>query len=258
MSKAFIGFFLLLLIASCSDDLVKPIETEKGGVCITFDDTFVDEWFEISNLLKENDINATFYVTKIHTLEPDELAELQTLYAEGFEVGSHGYNHINAVEYLEDHTLTEYYKNEIEPSIKFLKVIGIQPKSFSYPYGMNSDSLDTYLLKYFSALRDVTDEQRYARTKNADEVDEIFYRKGESKIFSSLGIDKNFKIEKDELRNALKRAGDNNEIIVLYAHCPVDSDAQNYQIETGYLKNLISMIHEFKLNTYTVSEIAQE
>ncbi|MBN1301607.1 MAG: hypothetical protein JW995_10370 [Melioribacteraceae bacterium] len=134
--------------------------------------------------------------------------------------------------------------------------INLHPGSFSYPYGMNNDSLDNYLLGYFKILRDITDEQRKQTTREIEDIDEIFCKKGESKVVSSLGIDVIFNIDEKSLRHALQRAKLNKEILCLYAHCPVVSDATGYQIETGYIYNLISLINEYGLNTYTFSELS--
>ena len=248
---------LFVLLISCNEHIVDNLEDYKGGVCLTFDDAYVDQWYKLSNSLIENNIKATFFVTMINTLASSKLEKLQTLDSLGFEIGCHGYKHIDAVKYLESHTLNDYFYNEVLPALNIMDKSDLHPKSYSYPYGMNNDSLDNYLLNYFEILRDVTDEQRKPLEKEVEKIDEIFCKKGESKIVSSLGIDINFNINESKLRNALQRAKENKEILCVYAHCPVDSNAISYQIEIGYIKNFISLIKEYELNTYTFSELAK-
>lgn len=255
--KILIPVVLFLLLTSCNENVIDNKEEDKGGVCLTFDDTYVDEWFKLSNTLIVNNIKATFFVTMINTLSETELKKLQTLDSLGFEIGCHGYKHIDAVKYLESHTLQEYFDFEIMPALKIMDQINLHPKSFSYPYGMNNDSLDLYLLNYFEILRDVTDEQREPLEKEIQNIDEIFCKKGNSKIVSSLGIDINFHIDETQLRMALQRAKKNKEILCVYAHCPVDAKAKDYQIEKEYINNLIILIKELELNTYTLSELAK-
>jgi hypothetical protein len=245
----------LILIISCKESIVENPNEENGGVCLTFDDVYVNEWYGLSELLKNNDIKATFFVTMINTLSSSKLNKLQRLDSLGFEIGCHGINHLNAVEFLETHTLQEYYYTEVLPSLKIMNRINLFPKSYSYPYGMNNDSLDTFMLGHFDVLRDVTDEQRQPLNKEVDEINEIYCKKGESFVVSGLGIDINFKIDESKLRSTLLRASENKEVVTFYAHCPVESNASSYQIEIEYLENLISLIKEYDLKTFIISEL---
>ncbi|MBI9071928.1 MAG: polysaccharide deacetylase family protein [Melioribacteraceae bacterium] len=255
IKKEWLLFFFLL--AGCNNNSVSPEAALYKGVCLTFDDTYVDQWYNISQLFLENEIQATFFVTKINSLPQSNLSKLEELHKAGFEIGSHGYNHLNANDYLQNHTLDEYYENEILPSIKGLESLNIPVKSFSYPYGMNNDSLDTFLLQYFDVLRDITDEQRKPLDKEVDKIEEIYFTKGDKPVISSLGIDNNFKIDLENLKKALERADRNNEVLILYAHCPVDSDPIAYQITDEYLSELIKLIKEAGLKTYTCSDLVK-
>lgn len=250
-------FALSLVVVSCHENIVESIEDDKGGVCITFDDTAVDQWYKMSSVFIDNKIKATFFVTMINTLPKSEIVKLQLLDSLGFEIGCHGLNHINAVDYLKTHSLQCYFDDEVLPAITIMNNIKLHPTSYSYPYGLNSDSLDLFLLNYFAVLRDVTEDQRKPLNKEVENIDEIFCKKGKSTIISSLGIDKNFNITINQLRKALQRAKKNKEILCVYAHNPVDSSASGYQIEISYIQSLLLLIKEYELNTYTFSELAK-
>lgn len=76
--------FLLatLVLISCSSDDSIPKETPlklEAGVVITFDDDYVDEWFEVNTLLKSYDWKATFFVTKFNQLSQQKIQKLKNL-----------------------------------------------------------------------------------------------------------------------------------------------------------------------------------
>ncbi|MBL7067593.1 MAG: polysaccharide deacetylase family protein [Candidatus Marinimicrobia bacterium] len=255
IKRIFLLFILLIALNNCDSLLNNDISEPKGGVCLTFDDVYVNEWYKLSNLLKLSDFNATFFISKIHSLSSSEIHNLRKLDSLGFEIGCHGWNHINAVDYLTHYSLAEYYNVEILPALNFMNKNNLSPTSFTYPRGMHNDSLDQYLLQKFQVLRCVTLEQVKPLTVNVEDISEIFIKKNKSQIVAGLGIDKQFKISEDMLYNALERASENDEILILYAHCPVDSNAQHYQINKSYIENLILKCEELNLKSYRISEI---
>jgi len=255
IKRIFLLLILLIALNNCDSLLNNDMLEAKGGVCLTFDDVYVNEWYKLSDFLRLNDFKATFFISKIYSLSSSEIHNLRKLGSLGFEIGCHGWNHIDAADYLTHHSLSEYYNVEILPALNFMNENNPSPTSFAHPGGMHNDSLDQYLLQKFQILRCVTIEQVKPLTKNVEEINEIFIKKNKSQIVAGLGIDKQFKISEDMLYNALERAGENGETIILYAHCPVDSNAQHYQINKSYIENLILKCEELNLKSYRMSEI---
>ncbi len=247
--------FLSLFLQNCDLFLTNKPKSDKGGICLTFDDTYATQWYKTCLFLKQNNIKATFFVSYIHTLSHEEIKNLQKIDSLGFEIGCHGWNHINSVDYLKNHSLNEYYEAEILPAISFMEDINLKPDAFAYPGGVHNDTLDQFLLQYFDILRGVTLEQVRALTKNVEEIDEIFIKRKKQNVVDGLGIDVQYQISEEMLNGALNRASEEKEILVLYAHCPVDSNAQHYQINKSYLENLILKCKELDLKSYLTSEI---
>jgi hypothetical protein len=131
---------------------------QPGGVLLTFDDEYIDEWYSISDTLKDNDAKATFYVSYWNDVDtkPTFISKLKTLQDNGNEIGLHGQNHASVTTYLLTHTIDEYYTNEIQPEKTSAISEGFNyPLSFSYPFGAHTSYTDTYLLGKFSTLRQV-------------------------------------------------------------------------------------------------------
>lgn len=239
---------------SCSG-LVDSSFPERAGFVLTFDDNYVEEWYTLSMLLNENNVTATFFVSNFNSLSEDKVSLLRTLNSEGFEIGAHSFSHKDPLQYLTQHTVNEYVTEEILQEIDNMSEEGFSPASFAYPYGNNVDSLDASLLQYFTLLRDVAEIQRQPLTKKINEIDEIYYSFDGSRIIQALGIDKNFNISIDDIKEAFLRAKQNNEAVVFYAHKPVSQSTAPYQIELTYIQQIISEAAALGLKSYTFSEL---
>ena len=84
-----------------------------AGVAITFDDNSIENWSAIRSILNTYNANVTFFVSNYGTLDEAEINMLRTLQADGHEIGYHGYAHLDASTYLENHTVSQYMSNEI-------------------------------------------------------------------------------------------------------------------------------------------------
>jgi peptidoglycan-N-acetylglucosamine deacetylase len=242
--------------SSCSNKILgDKNDARGGGFVLTFDDSFVPEWYGIHNVLESYDAKATFFITRFYNLTSEEINLLRDLEKRGNEVGSHSYSHISALEYLKTHSAKEYIESEIIPSLRELRNHGFTVSSFAYPFGDNNDELDTEVMKYISMIRDLTEIQRTKRTIPVIDIDEIFYKCDGAHIIYGLDIDKNFDIPLNEIDESFKRARDNSEIIIFYAHKPVEKAENAYEIEISYLDSLLQKAQSYGLKSYTVSEL---
>jgi hypothetical protein len=250
---------MTIIIIGCSEINTPPphaLNLNQYGFCLTFDDAYVNDWNKILPILDSNDIKATFFITQAFKLTESQIGILRIIKNHGHEIGSHGWQHINALSFLTNNSIEEYVEKEIVPSINYLDSLGLYPETFSYPYRYNCDSLETVLLQYFRLLRDVTDEQRVPLKKAIEEIDEIYFKFQNEKIISALGIDANFNVSLEMLEAGFKRSLKNNEVIVLYVDRPVKNVNSPYQIELDYLRSLIELAKLYKLQSYSFSELA--
>lgn len=247
--------YIIGLFNSCNQ-LNEPITVENfGGFCLTFDDTFAKEWESIIGLLDSNNVKATFFVTRINRFSQSEIEALQNLYNAGNEIGCHTLNHANALTYFPRRTLKEYLDKEIKPVLDQLKIIDIVPTSFAFPNGYTNDSLNTELLKYFKVLRIISEEQRKGYVAKVNVLNDIYYKFDNSRILSALGIDHNFKIDIELIKEGFERAKMNNEVIIFYAHRPVNVVWADYQIEKKFLRDIIHLAKEMGLKNYKFSDL---
>ena len=86
----------------------RVINIVRGRVCLTFDDgPSADITPKILDLLKENDIKATFFVLG-YTKNMEEL--VRRIYEEGHTIGLHGYSHVYSEVYASIDALIENFQ----------------------------------------------------------------------------------------------------------------------------------------------------
>jgi hypothetical protein len=137
-------------------DLAKDGDTERPGICLSFDDTEVDDWMTLRPLFEEYHARATFFVTRYYEFTEDQRAELHTLYDEGNSIEAHGINHVDAVDYVEQHGIEAYMADEVQPSIDVLKQDGFSPVAFAHPYGRHSEMIDDAISERVQLVRSIS------------------------------------------------------------------------------------------------------
>lgn len=210
--------YALLVVGGCTpNDRYAHAVTARGGVCISFDDRSVNEWFGLRELLLKYDARVTFFVTQWDSLSLDEKSKLRMLQNDGHEIGFHGVRHLLSEHYIKAHSLEKYMTDEIVPGIQAMNKDGFYPTSFAYPYSAKYWFTDRELLKYFYVLRSEAIPQEGELPAN---VDAAFYDYEGKRLTYALSLENKSLWTDTELNRALDRAADENEVLVLYGHVP--------------------------------------
>src|SRR5262249_25650766 len=125
------------------------------GVALSFDDTSVDAWFALRPLLDQYGAKVTLFVSRYQSIGPEQRAELKQMSAEGHAVEAHTVNHQRAPEYVEEHGLNAYLRDEVDPSFEMLRHDGFVVDAFAYPFGARTEQIDRAIGKRVSVLRSV-------------------------------------------------------------------------------------------------------
>lgn len=136
---------------------------------INFDDNWKSQYQYAKPILDEFQFKATFYVVCDYIDNKNRISwnELQNLYTEGHEIGSHTMSHANL-----DDIMTDAAHNEIIQSKKCIEDRGIKVNSFSYPFNSGDDN---------SLILDlVSSNYEFARTAGGDPADKISSQNEES------------------------------------------------------------------------------
>ncbi|WP_458743882.1 polysaccharide deacetylase family protein [Candidatus Nitrosocosmicus sp. T] len=148
---------------------LNPNLNDNKIAIINFDDNWKSQYQYAKPILDKFEFKATFYVVCDYMDKKNRISwnELQNLYTEGHEIGSHSMSHANL-----DNIMTGVAHNEIIQSKKCIEDRGIKVNSFSYPFNSGDDNSEILDL--------VSSNYEFARTAGGDPGNKIRYENDES------------------------------------------------------------------------------
>ena len=247
--RIILSIISLVLFSSCqyNDNPIVP------GICISFDDRSIKDWYDIKDLLKEYDATATFFITQFDSLDETEIEMLKELQKDGHEIGFHGAKHVYAEYYIKENSYSSYLKYEIDEGLQSMRLAGFDCRSFAYPYGSKYWFTDYLLLKRFDIVRSVA---TFDKEENLKSIDDIYFRGGDTGVVSAIGIDGGSGVTSAMIDGAIKRAKRNGEVLMIYGHQPVwNNNPESYQFSTHLLSYFLEQSKQNGLKFYTFQEL---
>lgn len=220
--------------------LLKYSKYSGGGIVLTFDDAYIEEWYSIRELLKKYNARVTFFLSFMNLQNSEQISKLKQLKMDGHEMACHGLMHLDAKDYVENNSIDKYLQKEIIPAINIMKSNGFQPVSFSYPYGSHTELINEALLNYFSIIR----------TSSANNA--IYYNSWQH-IIGGIGIDTSYN-NQQKIQRALKNAKSKNEIIVLYGH-KTTNEPGDYHTSFDQLESILKLASDNELPFYRMCDL---
>jgi peptidoglycan/xylan/chitin deacetylase (PgdA/CDA1 family) len=232
------GFDIALDKSTDNPDSGVALTNLDPGIALTFDDAYFDEWIEMLPILNKYKAKVTFFISLNYPKrDKNNKIKILKLYNEGNEIGLHTMNHPHLSSYLINHSLIDYYKNEILPEVRLLNSLGISPSSFSYPYGQHNAESNRLLSQYFNKIRCMYGP---ANIKKVDKV-----------IGASLIMSTRLKDYKDEILFARL----DSSIWVLAEHRPVKKSAGDDTFTYSMLDSICKFVSEQNMRFYCLREI---
>lgn len=160
MKKILMIMALLLIVASTLSILADlssstaKAEVPHSVISIAFDDNYQNQFDYAFPLMQTRGITGTFYVVTNHVSDFSgdasymSIAELQTLQANGNEIGSHSKTHSDLI-YLTDAQI----RDECNTSKQILQSNGLTVTNFAYPDGLTNDHVDSIVRQYYRSGR---------------------------------------------------------------------------------------------------------
>ncbi len=235
---------IIILLSSCS---LSP--KKRGGVAFCFDDQNVKEWVEHKDLFNQYNIKATFFINRPQLLDSAKIKGLKTLEKQGHEIGCHGLNHKNVSDFKD--FIEKYRTEEVLPAKQILTQLGFDIVSFAYPFGNAFPQTDSMLIKDFKYLRKASYNKK---DTTLSYYDNIYANANSFNIVNAMGIDCNYKITFDNFETGLKRAKENNEVLIVYAHI-IDTTKRNYTINPKDLETYFQLAQKYKLQSIRMRDL---
>jgi peptidoglycan/xylan/chitin deacetylase (PgdA/CDA1 family) len=138
------------------DDILAGNRPATGGLALSFDDDYVQDWLVGRPMFQQYGARLTFWIAFYNTMSPSDKAGVQQLAADGHAVEAHTVKHQRAPEYVEEYGLDAWMNNEVQPSIDELRDDGYTIDAFAYPYGSRTDETDQAVLDRVKLVRSVS------------------------------------------------------------------------------------------------------
>lgn len=136
---------VLIIVSAALMAFTESSAAERKTVSFTFDDGPSEVTEEILEILKENNIKATFFVIGPQGEKTDE--RLKKIISEGHSIGLHSYSH----KYSDIYASKENFLADIKKEMDWIKsVTGGEPELFRFPGGSTNSTVSTALMKELS------------------------------------------------------------------------------------------------------------
>ena len=196
-----------------------PVLTEPpSGFALSFDDDFIDQWWDVRDLFTQYDVKVTFFITRFDKLTEERIEKLRDLRDLGHEIGCHSLTHADPEAFMETHTVQEYVDQEIVPALELMRAAGFEVTSFSYPWGWHTPELDEALFEYFTVLR---------MSGNLGNPTGVYYDWSGARLVKGASIDTKW-AELDEITDALETAAIDGTCLMLYSHRILDESEKSH------------------------------
>ncbi|MEO5783342.1 MAG: polysaccharide deacetylase family protein [Ginsengibacter sp.] len=223
------------------------MEIQEGGIALTFDDNYIDNWYPNLDLFDSLGVKATFYISNYNKLNAAQKIKLRAIKDHGHEIAFHSTNHVNFLKCVDSTSIEKLIKVEVDHGLRLLNKDGFFPTTFAYPYGKHNDFLDQLLLKRFKSVRALNGTHDLSRSlvplKN-------------NKLLFGLGIDEPSNRNLSKIEDLLYLAQQTNRCAVLLVHNVERHDMQ-MQIPLWKLTEILLRAKSLNLRFYTISEISK-
>ncbi len=242
--------FCCFFLAACSGEKNRL----EPGICLSFDDNYVDDWYVLRPVFDQYKIRVTFFISGFNKLSPEQIVKLKKLQEDGHEIAYHGLTHAHAREYILENGYGAFFKTEIDSGLKLMKDAGFEISSFAYPFGSGFILTDFFLKDRFSVLRKAVAGKTVRVRKKAP-----FFIKRKRRTIKALDIDNNQPVSEDQLIEAMDLAKSEKRVLIVFAHKPVtEPKPGTYQVSISRLKKLITEAKKRKLKFYLTRELGEK
>ena len=231
---------------SCKKTDTVSNVVDRGGIALTFDDHYIDNWYPYIDLLDSLGVKATFYISSYNKFTPAQKNKLRKLQEHGHEIAFHSTSHANFLQSASSGGCDKLIKEEVLKGLELMNNDGFHPTTFAFPFGKHNDVLDKLMLKYFKSIRALNGTQDLSRSLASLH---------DNKVLFGLGIDETSKRSMNKIKGLLFLAQQTNRCAVLLVH-NIERHDMDMQIPLWKLKEILENARLLNLKFYTISQIS--
>ena len=209
MNKSLTYVAKALLVVLGFQTAAAGSETPKaGGLVLQFDDGWASWRSFVAPELARVGGRATCFVNNQYIcngrISIDDLRALQNDF--GWEIGSHAYNHLNAVRYVQQHGLKAWMDSQLERSLSELRAAGLKVNNFVFPFNAFSPEISRAVL-----------DQGIGSYRRADVFALATGRRADGSL-PGTSIDLTRYLPLEVLKQWVDLAHDRKQVLFLYGH----------------------------------------
>ena len=240
------------------EDADAPLRPgNPAGIVLSFDDAYIDAWHDVADLLEAHGAVATFFVTRVDRLDPDQLESLRDLERRGHEIGCHGLRHRPAGAYSREHGVSLWVEDEITPAVDAFDAAGLSVASLSFPHGEHTDETGWAALDHFSHIRGSTFIGPLPELRDVDAIFLPATELSRRRFSCACAIDERYGITPSRLERAVDRAADRGEVLAIYGHEPLADAARGYETAYGLLEAVLDRAQHHDMRFYLYREFSE-
>jgi PKD repeat protein len=236
------GLFLICIISLVNtvyaDTDIHSINnlSKPGGFALSWDDSgHNDPCYQYLSIFQKYNATCTINVNKLKT--QTEINELNALHSAGWEVASHGYDHIDSRIFLNNGTPTEFLNQEIFPSILEVSSYNYPVYSFIYPYSSRNATTDAVIAPYFRTLRTLVP---HVVNGNVNETALAYYKWDDAQLLYGIEIDDPSNVSLQSIEYGIDKAIKTGTVLVLYGHNITPNVTARYDTSTARLDSILN------------------
>ena len=249
--KPYVKYGLFLILAISLAGTANAATNQTGGIALSWDDAMsVNTCLENIQLFEKYSAKCTINVNSndlsTYAGATTNLGALHN--TDGWEVAAHGYNHLDAFEFLNNYTSEEWLAQEIIPNIEQLNGFGYPVTSFVYPFGTNNNTTDAILAPYFRTLRssdfDTMPDEDGNPGQFVNETPAVYYMWDDTRLVYGVEIDDLSGVSLDSIKYGIDYAMQNGYVLVLYGHTITSGTPTEWQTSTSKLEEILKYTSE--------------
>ncbi|AKB78169.1 cell surface protein [Methanosarcina horonobensis HB-1 = JCM 15518] len=242
------GLFLILVVSLAGT--ANAAANHTGGIALSWDDTIsIDECYQNLSIFKQYNAVCTINVNTLNSWGVGTETQLAALHDAGWEIAGHGYNHIDSIAFLDNHTSEEWLETEIFPNIIEITGYGYPVYSFIYPYSARNETTDALLAPYFRTLRSTN-----FKTVNVNES-AAYYTWNDTQVLYAVEIDDQSNVSLESIQYGIDYAIENGYVLVLYGHAITSNVTGEYQTSTSRLESILNYTNQKNGTFYLMGDL---
>ena len=212
---------------------------KPGGIALSWDDSgHIDTCYQYLPIFQKYNATCTINVNVVSNRPQAVINELNALHSAGWEIASHGYNHANSIQFLNNNTPTAWLSQEIFPNIVEITCYGYPVCTLAYPNSARNAATDAVVAPYFRTLRTRTST---IVNGNINETTLAYYNWDDTQLLYGVEIDdQSIGASLPSIEDGIDHAIKTGSVLVLFGHAITPSVTGPYQTSTSRLDSILN------------------